>query len=158
MANANKDGAVAKRLAELGLELPAPPQAVGAYRPFILVDQILYVSGQLPMQNGQLAYTGKVGTDLVKGKAAAKLVALNILAQAKLALDGNLDRVHQIIKLGGFINCADNFTDHPAILNGASDVMGEIFAERGRHARFAVGVNSLPMDATVEIEAIIAID
>lgn len=146
------------RLTAMGLSLPAAPKPVAAYVPAVLHQGLLYISGQLPMQNGQLSCTGKVGQDVTveTAYAAAKLCALNALSIAKDTL-GDLDRVLRIIRVGGFVNCADGFTEQPKVINGASEFLGELLGEKGRHARAAVGVNSLPLDAAVEVEFVIAV-
>jgi len=149
-------GRIADRLAELGLELPEPASSAGAYVPFVTVHGAVFISGQLPMADGQLKYKGQIGADLTvdDGYAAARLCALNLTAQLREACSGNLDHVFRVARLGGFVNCTANFVDHPKVINGASDLMVEIFGEVGRHARFAVGAPSLPFGAAVEIEGI----
>ncbi|MGV3525781.1 MAG: RidA family protein [Candidatus Sericytochromatia bacterium] len=146
------------RLSAMGLTLPSAPKPVAAYVPAVLHQGLLYISGQLPMQNGQLNCTGKVGQDVSVelAYAAAKLCALNALSIAKDTL-GDLDRVLRIIRVGGFVNCADGFTEQPKVINGASEFLGELLGEKGRHARAAVGVNALPLDAAVEVEFVIAV-
>lgn len=141
------------RLKKLGISLPEAPEPVGSYRPWKLSGNLLFISGQLPMVSGKLMDTGKLGLniDVEKGREAARLAALNALAQAKAAL-GNLDQITQCVRIAGFINSAPGFTDHPAVLNGASDLLVEVFGEKGRHTRVAVGVCELPMDAPVEVE------
>jgi enamine deaminase RidA (YjgF/YER057c/UK114 family) len=121
---------------------------------------LVFVSGQLPFLEGKLACTGRLGASvsLADGQAAARQCLLNILSQVDAACDGDLDRVSRIVRLGGFVACAPEFTQHPAVINGASDLAVEIFGEAGRHARAAVGVASLPLDAPVEIDAIFEID
>jgi enamine deaminase RidA (YjgF/YER057c/UK114 family) len=152
-------GAIDARLQELGIEPPAPPAAAGAYTQVVQVGDLLYVSGQIPFWNGELKFVGKVGVDfsLEEGQAAARVCALNIIAQAKQALDGDLDRIRRIVKLGGFVNCPPDYLDHPKVVNGASNLMGEVFGDKGRHARFAVGAGSLPLGVAVEVEALIQI-
>lgn len=152
-------GEIERRLAELGLVLPEPAAAAANYVPFVVSGNTVYVSGQLPIAEGKITVTGKVGVDVSveQAQAAARLVALNILAQVKAAADGDLDRIRRCVKLGGFVNAAPDFTDHPQVINGASDLMGEVLGERGRHARFAAGAGSLPFDAAVEIDAVFEI-
>jgi enamine deaminase RidA (YjgF/YER057c/UK114 family) len=144
---------VADRLAELGIELPAPAAPAANYVPARLSGNLLVVSGQLPMENGAVRYKGKLGAGvgLEDGQAAARLCAINILAQVRLAC-GDLDRIAACLRLGGFVACAPHFVDHPKVVNGASDLMVAVLGEAGRHARAAVGVPSLPFDAAVEVE------
>ena len=134
-------GSIDRRLADLGIELPKPAPPAGAYVPFVLVGSLLVVSGQLPMRDGTLAYHGRVGGEISTedGIAAARLCGLNLLAQARAACDGDLDRVRRVVRLGGFVQASPGFTDHPKMLNGASELMVDVFGPIGRHARFAVG-------------------
>ncbi|MGI9382398.1 MAG: RidA family protein [Methyloligellaceae bacterium] len=150
-------GNVEARLNELGIELPAAAAPAANYVPYTISGNQLFVSGQMPMGPDGVAYKGKLGADVDEeaGQAAARLCAINILAQAKAAL-GDLDRIEQCLKLGGFVNAVPDFTNHPKIINGASDLIVEVLGEKGRHARFAVGVGSLPLDAAVEVDAVIA--
>ena len=150
--------AIDKRLAELGLVLPAAPTPVANYVPAVIVGELLFVSGQISRAGDGTTITGKLGggVEIARGRDAARICALNILAQAKAAL-GNLDRLARIVKLTGFVNATPDFVDHPQVVNGASDLLVEILGEKGRHTRSAVGVAGLPLDAAVEIEAIIAI-
>jgi enamine deaminase RidA (YjgF/YER057c/UK114 family) len=142
-------------LKELGIELPEPATAVANYVPFVQSGNLLFISGQLPMAGKSLVVQGLVGEiPLKEGVKGARQCALNILAQAKLALQGDLDRVKRVVKLGGFIASTPTFFDHPAVMNGASDLMVSVFGEAGRHARFAVGVPALPRHAAVEVDAI----
>lgn len=151
---------VENKISELGLTLPTAAVSVANYVPYVITGNLVSISGQLPMGADGPEYIGKVGAEVSEEDAvkAAKLCALNILAQLKLALDGDLDRVKRIVRLGGFVNCVDGFSGQPAIINGASDVMVAIFGEKGRHSRAAVGVNALPMGVPVEIDALIEID
>ena len=146
-------------LVELGIELPQAAAAVANYVPYVFDGGQLWIAGQVPFWNGAVKYTGRVGesVSLVEAVDAAKVCALNILAQTKVAL-GSLDRVTRIVKLGGFVNAVPGFTDHPKIINGASDLMVEIFGDKGKHARSAVGAASLPLGVPVEIDAVIAFD
>ena len=141
-------------IAQLGIELPTPAPPGGAYVPFVVAGRLLLVSGQLPMWNGTLKYDGRVGAEITleDGIAAARLCGLNLLAQARAACDGDLDRVRRVLRLAGFVQAAPGFTDHPKVLNGASELMVEVFGQAGRHVRVAVGAASLPMAAAVEIE------
>ena len=152
-------GEIEARLKALDLVLPEARAAIGSYAPFLHLDRQLIISGQLPLVDGKVAIAGKVGTDLdlAKGCEAARLCALNILAQAKAALR-DLDRIVQLVRLNGFVNSAPGFTDHPKVLNGASDLMVKILGNKGIHTRIAVGCASLPLDAAVEVDAIFAID
>ncbi len=144
-----------KRLTELGIELPPAAAAVGNYVGFTISGTTLFISGQLPLEGGKVAVQGRVGDTLVveDGYRAARLCALNVLAQAKAACGGRLDRVVKVLRLGGFVCVADSFVDAPKCVNGASDLMVEIFGDAGRHARFAVGVATLPAGAAVEVDA-----
>lgn len=149
---------VEQRLSSLGLTLPAAPAPVANYVPGIVHSGLLFISGQVSKAGSGEVITGKLGAgvDVAVGREAAKICALNILAQAKAAL-GSLDRVERVLKLTGFVNSAPGFTDQPQVVNGASDLLVEVLGEKGRHTRSAVGVSALPLDAAVEIEAIIAV-
>lgn len=151
-------GTISARLQALGITLPPAPAPVANYVPTAIVGDLLFVSGQISKAADGSLVTGKLGggLDIEKGRHAARLCALNILAQANAEL-GGLDRIQRIVKLTGFVNAAPAFTDHPQVVNGASDLLVEILGERGRHTRSAVGVAGLPLDAAVEVEAIIAI-
>ena len=146
-----------RRLAELGIVLPAAAAPVAAYVPVVVAGNLAHVSGQLPFVEGQL-FTGRLGEDvsLEQGAAAARACGLMILAQLKAAL-GSLDRVERVVKLGAFVNSATTFTDQPKVANGASELMAEVFGEAGKHARSAVGVPVLPLGAAVEVDAIVAL-
>lgn len=146
-----------RKLAELGLRLPAPAAPVASYVPAVEAGGLLHVSGQLPFRDGAVV-TGRLGDDLDldAGKAAAQACALMLVAQIKAAL-GGLHRVERIVKLGVFVASTPDFTDQPKVANGASDLMAELFGEAGRHARSAVGVAALPLGAAVEIDAIVAV-
>ena len=149
------------RLTELGIELPEPQLPVVAkILPALIVERTLYVSGQVTTWNGELRYIGKVGRefDLDEGRAAARLSALNVLAQAKRALGGDLDRIERVVNLRGFVNAMPDFTDIPAVVNGASELMIDVFGDKGRHTRTAVGVAVMPFDVAIEVEAVFAID
>jgi enamine deaminase RidA (YjgF/YER057c/UK114 family) len=147
------------RLKALGIALPAPAPAAANYVPFVKAGPFVHISGQVPFTADGLAYQGKLGDDygVEEGQACARICAINIIAQIKAACDGDLERVQQIVKLGGFVNCTPDFADHPKVINGASDLMVDVFAEKGRHARFAVGAPSLPFDVAVEIDAVVQI-
>jgi enamine deaminase RidA (YjgF/YER057c/UK114 family) len=146
------------RLQTLGLHVPPPTPAAASYVPYLIHGDHLYISGQLPMENGLLKHAGRLGDDLdtFAGQQAARLCGLHILSQIKAAL-GTLDKVSAIIKITGYVASAPDFHEHHKVLNGASDLMMEIFGEQGRHTRAALGVVALPLGAAVEIEAIIKI-
>ena len=145
------DGRTASRLAELGLTLPPAQPPVATYVPYVITGNLVVVAGQLPMMSGKLGWSGKLGGAVsdADGAAAARQCLLNVLAHLSNACDGDLDRVARVVRLGGFIACTPDFTRHPTVMNGASDLAVEIFGEAGRHARATVGVPSLPMDAPV---------
>ena len=147
------------RLDHLGIVLPTAAAPAANYVPYVVSGHLVFISGQLPMRDGQLQCQGKLGAkiSLEDGRAAARLVGLNILAQVKAACGGNLDRVRRCVKLGGFVNSTPEFTEQAKVINGASDLMVEVLEERGRHARAAVSAPALPFDAAVEIEAIFEI-
>jgi enamine deaminase RidA (YjgF/YER057c/UK114 family) len=146
------------RLAELGITLPDAAAPAANYVPFVKTGNQLFISGQLPMESGAIAVTGKLGEDLQveDGQKAAKLCAINLLAQAKAAT-GDLDKVVRLVKIVGFVNSTGDFTDQPKVINGASDFLVEAMGDSGRHARSAVSAASLPFGAAVEIEAIFEI-
>ncbi|MEE8214865.1 MAG: RidA family protein [Alphaproteobacteria bacterium] len=148
--------AIESRLNELGITLPEPAPAVANYLPVARAGGLLFVSGQLPLDGGKVAWTGRLGEalDIDEGRQAARLCAINMLAQLRGALDGELDRVRRVVRLGGFVASAEDFIDQPQVINGASDLMVEVFGEAGRHARAAVGVNVLPLGAAVELEGL----
>jgi len=145
-----------RRLAELGLQLPPAAAPAANYVPYTISGTLLFVAGQLPMQAGKVAITGRLGdgVSLEQGQEAARLCGLNILAQAKAACSGDLGKLARCLKLGGFVSCTPNFVDHPKVVNGASDLIAGVMGAAGHHARFAVGCASLPLDAAVEVEAI----
>jgi enamine deaminase RidA (YjgF/YER057c/UK114 family) len=149
-------GRVDSRLAELGLVLPTPAAAVANYLPYVISGSLVFVSGQLPLVDGKVTVTGRLGADvsLEDGQKAARQCAINLLAQARAAAGGDLDRVTRLVRLGGFVASTPDFTDQPKIVNGASDLMVEVLGDAGRHSRAAVGVASLPLNAAVEIEAV----
>jgi len=147
-------GKIEEKLKNLNIQLPDPAAPVASYSPFVLTNNLLFVSGQGPFRNGKLI-TGKVGLNLSieEGQDAAKACGEMILSQARLAC-GDLDKIKKCIKIGGFVNCENTFTDQAMIIEGASKLLIEIFGERGWHSRFAVGANSLPLGMAVEIDAI----
>jgi enamine deaminase RidA (YjgF/YER057c/UK114 family) len=146
------------RLKTLGVTLPTPPLPVASYVPCTISGNIVFVSGQIPIADGAIKYVGKLGVDvpMEAGQAAAQLCAINVLAQLKSAI-GDLDRVVKCLKLGVFINAAPDYSQHPEVANGASDLIAAVFGDAGKHARAAVGVGSLPRGVAVEVEAIFEI-
>ncbi|MFN0194459.1 MAG: RidA family protein [Aestuariivirga sp.] len=149
-----------KHLAELGIVLPQPSKPVANYVPWVRTGNLVFVSGQVAVEAGKVMYPGQLGTDvtLEDGIKAARMCALSVIAQLKDACGGDLDKVRRIVKLVGFVNAAPGFTDHPKVVNGASDLMVEVFGDKGRHARSAVGSPSLPLNLSVEVEAIAEIE
>ena len=144
------------RLEELGITLPNAPAPAANYVPYVISGNLLFISGQLPFVDGKLTITGKVGAEVTAEQAQeqARLCAINILAQANAACEGDLSRISRVVKLGGFVASADDFHGQPGVINGASDLIAEVFGEKGQHARFAIGTNALPLNTSVEIEAI----
>ena len=149
-----------ERLAALGITLPEAAAPVADYRAFVRAGELLFISGQVPIRDGKLAFTGQLGRDcsLEDARKAAELCAVNCIAQAKAALEGELDRVKQVVKLTGFVSATPDFTDHPKVVDAASALMAAAFGKAGRHARAAVGCSSLPLGAPVEVEAIFLVD
>jgi enamine deaminase RidA (YjgF/YER057c/UK114 family) len=147
------------RLEEMGITLPVAAAPAANYVPYTISGNILYLSGQLPMENGRIAVTGIVGKDveLDAAKRAAELCAINILAQASAALSGDLGRIKRIIKINGFVASAPDFTSQHLVINGASDLLVNVLGEPGKHARAAVGMAALPLNAAVEIDAMMEI-
>ncbi len=152
-------GNVDKIISDKGIELPQPASPAANYVPYVVTGNLVFIAGQLPFWNGELRYKGTVGGDLSveDGQAAARLCALNIVAQLKQACGGDLDRVARCVKLGAFVACGADFTDHSKVVNGASDLIVDIFGEAGKHARFAIGVASLPLGVGVEVDAVFEI-
>jgi enamine deaminase RidA (YjgF/YER057c/UK114 family) len=148
-------GQVDKKLADLGIVLPAPASPVANYVGFVRTGSLLFVSGQVCFESGKLVAKGKLGgnVSIEDGQKAARACAINLLAQVKVAV-GDLDRVARVVRLGGFINAEPTFLEGPKVMNGASDLMVEVFADKGRHARTTVGVAALPLDAAVEVEGL----
>ena len=149
---------IEKRLADLGLVLPQPVAPVANYVPFVRSGSLVHISGQISIDaEGGIKGTVGADVDLETAKRAARLCAINLIAQMKAACDGDLDRVRRVVKLGGFVQCAGDFTAIPAVVNGASDLMVEVFGDAGRHARSAVGVYKLPLDFAVEVDAVVEV-
>ena len=146
---------IEENLKNLNIILPTAPAPAANYVPYSKTGKLIFVSGQIPIVNGEMI-VGKVGKDIEINDAvkAARACGLAIIAQLKEATNSNLDSISRIIKLGGFVNCVDSFTKQPEVINGASDLMVQVFGEKGKHSRFAVGLNSLPRGVVVEIEAI----
>lgn len=154
-------GRIDQRLKELKIVLPQAQQPrVAKIKGSAMIGNTLYISGMIPQWEGDVRYVGKVGVEfsIDEGRAAARLSALNVLAQAHSALDGDLDRIKQIAKVSGFVNCSPEITEVAAVVNGASELFLEIFGERGAHARIAVGATTMPLGVAVEIEAIMEIE
>jgi len=152
-------GEIDARLAELGIELPEAAAPAANYVPYVVSGNHVFVAGQITLHNGELKYQGKLGQDFSvdEGYQAARLCALNIIAQVKAACGGDLDRVQRIVRLGGFVNADGDFHDHPKVINGASDLMVEVFGDKGKHARAAVGCPALPLNVATEVDAIVEI-
>lgn len=153
-------GKIDTRLAELGISLPTPAKPVANYVGWARTGNLVFTAGQVTLSEGKFLHTGKVGGEisLEDANKAARLCAINILAQLREACGGDLDRVKRIVKLVGFVNAVPQFTDHPKVINGASDLMVEVFGGAGKHARSAVGSGSLPLNVAVEVEAIAEVE
>lgn len=147
---------IEEKLSSLGISLPIPPDPAGSYVPVVLSGNLVFVAGQIPAEGNHIKFTGKV-VSIETGQQAARLCTINALAQLRSSL-GSLDRVKQVIKLTGFVNCDPSFADHSKVINGASDLLVQLFGEKGKHARVAVGVSSLPLDSAVEVDLIIEIN
>ena len=149
-----------ENIKKLNLTIPEAPAPVGAYVAFKKIGNLLYISGQLPISNEGKIIKGKIGKDLTleDGQKAAKYCAINIIAQVKKALDGNLNKVKNCIKITGFVNSTDNFSDQPKVINPASETLSAVFGDNGKHAKAAVSTNSLPLGAAVEIDAIFEVE
>lgn len=147
------------RLQELGLTLPKAAAPAANYVPYVQSGNLVFVSGQITLKDGALEYVGRVGQDFTteQGYEAAKLCGLNLIAQVKAACGGDLERVVRVVRLGGFVNCTADFTEQPKVINGASDLMAAVFGDKGKHARAAVGVNTLPLGVAVEVEGLFEI-
>lgn len=146
-----------KNIKDLDLKIPNIAIPLANYVPYKLINNNLYISGQAPTIDGNVIYIGKVGVDISEeeGIKAAELCCINIIASLQNAIKGDWERIENFVKLGGFVNCKEDFTNHPKIINGASDLLVKIFGERGKHTRFAVGSNSLPLNISVEIDALV---
>ena len=153
-------GNIETRLAELGITLPPPVVPIANYVPFVVTGNLVVISGQIPVRDGKVAYTGKIsqGMSINDGHDAARLCFINVLVQLKAACYGNLDRVRRVVRLGGFVSAPPDFTAHAQVMNGASDLAVAVFGDNGRHARSTIGVPSLPADALVEVEGLFEID
>ncbi|WP_313665449.1 RidA family protein [Shinella sp.] len=153
-------GDVSARLSELGIVLPSIAPASGNYISHRLVGSLLFLSGQIPRIDGVEHYVGVVGRDISPedGYRAARLCALNLVARAEVALDGNLDRILACVQLRGFVNAVPDFAGHPAVIDGASDLLVEIFGEKGCHVRTALGAGSLPRGSSVEVDAVFEVE
>tara|TARA_Y100000590_G_scaffold455417_1_gene604023 strand:- start:954 stop:1418 length:465 start_codon:yes stop_codon:yes gene_type:complete len=148
-----------QNIKNLNIDIPDISPPLANYVSYKISDKLIFLAGQGPIKNGSVMYKGKVGVDIteVEGIKAAELCCINIIANLKSALNSEWEKIDHFVKLGGFVNCKSDFTNHPQIINGASDLLVKIFGEKGKHARFAVGSNSLPMDIAVEIDAIVKI-
>ena len=146
------------RLSELNITLPEAPAPAANYVPYVISGNMVYISGQIAIENGQIL-TGKLGDDISieEGQRRARVCAINLISQLKSACGGDLEKVKRVVRLGGFVNCTADFNQQPAIVNGASDLMVDVFGEKGRHARAAVGSNALPLDTSVEVDGIFEI-
>jgi len=147
------------RLKDLGITIPDAPAPAANYVPYTVTGNLVFVSGQVPFVDGKLTATGRIGEDATPedGYEQARICAINLIAQVKAACGGDLDRVTRVVKLGGFVASADDFNGQPGVINGASDLMVEVFGDAGRHARFAVGTNALPLGCIVEIDGVFEI-
>jgi enamine deaminase RidA (YjgF/YER057c/UK114 family) len=152
-------GKIEARLKELGITLPDAPKPVANYVPYVVAGNLVFVSGQIPLENGKLAFKGKVGADATaeQAKAAIRLCMLNVIAQLRAACGGDLDRVRRCLRLGGFINTVDTYTDQAPIMNAASDLMVSLLGDSGRHTRTTISVNALPLGALAEVEGLFEI-
>ena len=148
-----------KKLSELNIQLPKAPDPVGAYVAFKVVNKFLYISGQLPINLEGKMIKGKIGKDLTleQGQEASKLCVANILAQAKKAMDNELNKIKSCVKITGYVNSTDDFTDQPKVINPASEALSTLFGDEGKHSRAAISSNSLPLGVAVEIESIFEI-
>ncbi len=153
-------GNIDKRLQELGIDVPEPAAPVANYVGWMRTGNIVFTSGQVPLKDGKFHFQGKVGGEISVEQAieATQLCAVNVISQIKGALDGDLDRVKRVVKLVVFINGTPEFNEHPKVANGASDLMVEVFGDKGKHARSAVGAGSLPLNVCVEVEGVFEVE
>ena len=153
-------GSIDAKLKELGIEVPEPAAPVANYVPFVVVGKLVFISGQVPLVDGKPQYIGKVGTtfSVEEGQQAARICAINLIAQMRAAAGGDLDKVKRVVRLGGFVNSTPDFTQQPSVVNGASDVMVEVFGDKGKHCRTAVSAGALPLDVAVEVDAVIELE
>lgn len=152
-------GEIDARLAELGIDVPEAAAPVANYVGYVQTGNLVFVSGQVTVKDGERHHVGKLGDSISveEGRAAARLCAINVIAQVKAACGGDLDRVQRVIKLTGFVNSTPDFTEQPQVINGASDLMVEVFGDKGRHSRAAVSAGALPLGVAVEVEAVVEI-
>ena len=148
---------IEQKIESLGIKLPTPPTPAGSYVPAVRTGKLLYISGQIPMEDGKVVFTGKVSDEnLETAQKSARMCAINILAQIKREL-GDFEKVSKIVRISGFVNSVPGFSQHPKVINSASDLFFEIFGEKGKHSRIALGVASLPLDSMTEIDAIVEV-
>ena len=149
---------IEQKIESLGITLPSPPTPSGSYIPVVRTGNLIFISGQIPIEEGKLKFTGKVSDEnLEVAQQSARMCAINILAQIKREI-GDLDKVSKIVRLSGFVNAVPEFSQHPKVINSASDLIFEVFGEKGKHSRIAVGVASLPLNSMTEIDAIVEIN
>lgn len=148
---------IEEKIKSMGINIPIPPTPAGSYIPVVKTGNLLYVSGQIPLEDGKVAFTGKVSdSNIETAQKSARICAINILAQLKKEL-GDLEKISKFVRLSGFVNSVPEFTQHPKVINAASDLLYEIFGDNGKHTRIAVGVSSLPLNSMTEIDAIVEI-
>jgi len=148
---------IEEKIKSIGINIPVPPTPAGSYIPLVKTGNLLYVSGQIPLQDGKVAFTGKVSdANIETAQKSARICVINILAQLKKEL-GDLEKISRFVRLSGFVNSVPEFTQHPKVINAASDLLYEIFGDSAKHTRIAVGVSSLPLDSMTEIDAIVEI-
>ena len=151
---------IEENLQRLGITVPPAPGAVAAYEPWVRTGTMVFTSGQLPWRDGVMAFAGRLGAELTveQGYQAARQCALNALAQLRAATDGDLNRVRRLVRVEGYVHCSAGFRGHPQVLNGASDLFNAVFGARGAHARLAIGVADMPLDAAVQITVTAEVD
>ncbi|HSB82951.1 MAG TPA: RidA family protein [Nitrosarchaeum sp.] len=148
---------IEEKIKSIGINLPIPPNPAGSYVPVVKSGNLVFVSGQIPMEEGKVSFTGKVSdANIETAQKSARICVINILAQLKKEL-GSLEKISRIVRLSGFVNSVPEFTQHPKVINAASDLLYEIFGDSGKHTRIAVGVSSLPLNSMTEIDAIVEI-